>query len=120
MDRCLDELITFAQLHYDEGNLSNKEFAVYKMLYKSVVNLAPPIDLFIYVHCSAEKSMERIRQRNRPFEQGITIEYINTVNSYYQSWLETLDREKVISLCTDEAIPLSSIKQIISNIILAE
>ena len=76
MDRCVDELITFAHLHYDKGNLSSKEFAVYEMLYDSVVKLAPPIDLFIYVNCSAEKSMARIKKRNRPFEQGITIEYL--------------------------------------------
>lgn len=117
MDRCVDELITFAQLHYDKGNLSSKEFAVYKMLYESVVKLAPPIDLFIYVNCSAEISMERIKKRNRPFEQGITIDYINTLNSYYESWIGSIEPQKVISMNTNDAVPSSEITEIIKNII---
>lgn len=117
MDRCIDELITFAQLHYDKGNLSDKEFAVYKMLYESVVRLAPPIDLFIYAYCSAEKSMERIKKRNRPFEQGITIEYINTLNCYYESWIGSIEPQKVISMNTNDSVPSSEIAEIIKNVI---
>ena len=116
MDRCVDELITFAQLHYDIGNLSDKEFAVYKMLYDSIIKLAPPIDLFIYVNCSAEKSIERIKKRNRIFEQGITIEYINNLNQYYKNWITSIDSQKVVLLNTDTSVSYSEIVNIIKSI----
>lgn len=117
MDRCVDELITFAQLHYDRGNLSDKEFEVYKMLYDSIIKLAPSIDLFIYVSCSAEKSMERIKKRNRTFEQGITIEYINTLNQYYNNWISSIDSKKVVFLNTDTPISYSEVANTIKSII---
>lgn len=117
MDRCIDELITFAQLHYDKGNLSDKEFATYKLLYGSFLGLAPAIDLFIYVNCSAEKSLERIKQRRRSFEQGITREYISILNRYYESWLSTLDPAKIISINTENGTPISDVKKMIDHII---
>lgn len=117
MDRCLDELITFAQLHYDKGNMSDKEFAVYKMLYNSILEFAPAIDLFLYVNCSPENSMERIKKRNRSFEQDITIEYIKKLNSYYDRWIMSLNPQKVISLNTDSFISSSEIAALIKNAI---
>lgn len=117
MDRCLDELITFAQLHYDKGNMSDKEFDVYKMLYNSIVKFAPPIDLFLYVNCSPENSMERIKKRNRSFEQDITIEYIKKLNGYYDRWIMSLNPQKVVSLNTDSIISSSEIAKIIKNAI---
>lgn len=117
MDRCLDELITFAQLHYDKGNMSDKEFAVYKMLYNSLLEFAPAIDLFLYVNCSPENSMERIKKRNRSFEQDITIEYIKKLNSYYDRWITSLNPQKVISLNTDSIISSSEIATLIKNAI---
>lgn len=48
MDRCLDELITFARLQFEKGNLSIREFQVYKQLYTCLVSFAPKIDGYIY------------------------------------------------------------------------
>ena len=114
-DRCLDELITFAKMHFDRGNMSDKEFETYLMLYNSVIELAPSIDLFIYINCSAEKSMERIKKRNRSFEQGITIEYLQSLNKYYKDWLSTLDESRVISINTDDTIPVEYIIKLLET-----
>lgn len=117
LDRCIDELITFAQLHYDRGNMSDKEFEVYKVLYHTLVKLSPPIDLFIFANCSAETSMKRIRERNRIFEQGLTIDYINVLNKYYSDWISTLGSDRVVSLNTDKPVPNQIIKDILKNIV---
>lgn len=115
LDRCIDELITFAQLHYDEGNMSDKEFDVYKTLYHALVKLAPPIDLFIFANCAAETSMERIKKRNREFEQGITLDYINTLNRYYSNWIGTISPDRVFSLNTDKPVSNQVIKDILKS-----
>lgn len=109
LDRCIDELITFAQLHYDRGNMSDKEFQVYKELYNSILHFAPQIDLFVYVSCKADTSIERIRQRNRQFEQNISLEYITTLNTYYSNWLGTIDSKRVYNVCTDDGINIDKI-----------
>lgn len=119
MDRCIDELITFAQLHYEKNNMSSKEFAVYKMLYNSFLRLAPSIDLFIYITCSAQTSLERIKKRNRVFEQGISIDYINAINGYYQEWINSLNSEKVLRICTDDETVLPNIIQKVKEAVIA-
>lgn len=62
MDRCLDELITFARLQYEKGNLSVREFKVYKQLYNCLIAFAPRIDGYIYCYCDSKISMERIKK----------------------------------------------------------
>lgn len=116
-DRCVDELITFAQMHYERGNMSSKEFSVYKSLYDSISRIALPIDLFIYCKCSPETSLERIRKRNRPFEQGISKSYLEDLNAHYESWLGTIDRQRVEVLDTDSALDFCRIEDIISRYI---
>ena len=112
-DRCVDELITFAQMHYDRGNMSAKEYAVYRSLYASITSLAPPIDLFVYCKCSPKTSLERIKKRNRSFEQGINIAYIEELNAYYESWLGKVDKNRVEIVNTDSETDLSRIEDIV-------
>ena len=91
MDRCLDELITFARLQYEKGNLSDREIDVYCQLYNDIVAFAPEIDGYIYCHCDSALSLERIKKRNRTFEQGIDINYLDRLNQKYNNWIKTLD-----------------------------
>ena len=113
MDRCVDELITFAKMHYDKGNMSEKEFSVYSSLYSSIVKLAPPIDLFIYCKCLPEISLERITKRNRSFEQNIDLDYISLLNSYYDEWLSSIDSARVKTINTNSDIDIESIQKFI-------
>lgn len=116
MDRCLDELINFAELQYINGNLNDKEYSVYKSLYSSIIKLVHPIDKYIYCHCSPESSLERIKHRNRTFEQNINIKYINDLNKIYENWINSLEHSKVIRVNTDMAITDEKIKEIIEKI----
>ena len=50
MDRCLDELITFARLQYEKGNLSEREFKVYSQLFCDILAFAPKIDVRLLYH----------------------------------------------------------------------
>lgn len=116
MDRCLDELITFARLQFEKGNLSTREFQVYKQLYTCLVSFAPKIDGYIYCYCDSKISMERIKERNREFEQGIDISYINRLNKEYDDWIESLQQEKIYKVNTGENVDLARIKDFILNI----
>lgn len=116
MDRCLDELITFARLQFEKGNLSAREFKVYEHLYACLVSFAPKIDGYIYCYCDSEISIERIKKRNREFEQGIDISYIDRLNKEYSDWIGSLQQEKIYRVNTGENVDLGKIKDFISNI----
>ncbi len=113
MDRCLDELITFARLQFEKGNLSDREFKVYSQLYSEILSFAPEIDGYIYCHCDAELSLERIKKRNREFEQGIDINYLNKLNKEYDSWIGTLNPKKVLCIDTGKSIDIAKVVRFI-------
>lgn len=116
MDRCLDELITFASLQFEKGNLSEREFGVYRQLYNCLVDFAPKIDGYIYCYCDPDVSMERIKKRNRKFEQGIDIFYIKRVNEEYSRWIDGQQQNKIIKVNTGKDVDLQRIKNFIMNV----
>ena len=46
--------------------------------------------------------MQRIRARGRDMEKGITAEYLELLESYYQEWLAGFDLCPVLSIRTDD------------------
>ena len=101
MDRCIDELITFATLQYNGGRMSEKEFLTYRLLYDCLVKMEHPIDLFFYCKCSVRCSLERIRERNRSIEQHITGDYLERLNDQYERWILSLDPSRVVEINTE-------------------
>jgi len=116
MDRCLDELITFARLQYEKGNLSEREFKVYGQLYDCIVAFAPKIDGYIYCYCDANISIDRVKKRNRSFEQGIDISYINKLNMEYEKWVREFDNQKVLKVNTGENVDFPKVWKFIQGI----
>lgn len=112
-DRCVDEIITFAMMQFEHGNMNEKEFKVYKSLYNSVLSLIPPVDLFIYCKCSTEISLERIKSRNRIYEKNVDINYLREVNTYYEKWINTIEKGRVESIDTSAGIDAQLIRDII-------
>lgn len=112
-DRCVDEIITFAILQFEHGNMSEKEFMVYKTLYKSILSMVPPVDLFIYCKCPADISLERIKIRNRIFEQDIGIDYLRELNTYYEKWINTIEKDRVEIINTSVEVDVRLIRDII-------
>lgn len=112
-DRCVDEIITFATMQFEHGNMSEKEFKVYKSLYNSIISIIPPVDLFIYCKCPANISLERIGVRNRIIEQDIGIDYLQELNTYYEKWISTIEKGRVETINTSVEIDIQLIRDII-------
>ena len=109
LDRCVDELIVFATKEYEEGNLTEKEFALYRQLFNSVLDLLPRPDIFIYFKCSPETSYRRVKERGRECEKHIEISFLEDVIKRYDAWRTNLTAEKVIDLNTEKDIDISSL-----------
>lgn len=105
LDRTLHELIAFANLHVDRGNLSARDFSIYQMLYEGFVTLAPPLDVVVYLTCSPAVALQRIARRDRAFERDISESYVVAVEAYYEQWLATLPTAtKVMRYNTDDGV----------------
>ncbi len=112
-DRGIDEIITFATMQFEHGNMNEKEFKLYKSLYDSILSMLPSVNLFIYCKCPVDISLERIKIRNRTFEQDIDISYLQEVNTYYEKWINTIDKDKVEIIDTSVEIDFEMIRSII-------
>jgi deoxyadenosine/deoxycytidine kinase len=78
----------FAKTCFDLGLINQLEWNIYLEWYSWMMNKDIPIPSgFIYLKTSPEKAFERINERRRSEETGITIDYINLIHNNHEKWL---------------------------------
>jgi len=87
----------FAPMLHDLGAMSDSEWQVYCRLWDFVVsNYCAEPDCILYLPTPAEVCLERIRTRGRGEETGITLEYLQRLETLHDEWL--LGHPRVITL----------------------
>lgn len=78
--------------------LDNQQLALYERIHASVAaNIVKPV-LVIYLYDSPVKCLERIHKRNRPYEQQVEINFLETLNSDYEQLFSEWKICPIISL----------------------
>jgi deoxyadenosine/deoxycytidine kinase len=103
IDRSIyEDAYIFARALHSMNNLTERDYHSYRQLFDLVVkNLQPP-SLLIYLKAPVSVLMQRIQQRARNIETGITIDYLELLDSYYEEWLRSFDLCPVLTLRTDD------------------
>lgn len=109
LDRIVDELIVFATKEYEDGNLTEKEFALYKQLYHGILKALPRPDVFVYFRCKPQTAYQRIHQRGRDCEKGVSLAFCEDVIRRYDIWRNQLVSDKVLDIDTDHNLDISQI-----------
>jgi deoxyguanosine kinase len=66
--------------------LDDEELALYRQLYRQLdAEIASP-DLVVYLEARPEVLLRRIRKRSRPFERGITPEYLERLTEAFRAF----------------------------------
>lgn len=81
----------FARALYNMGNMTERDYLAYRRVYDLVVESLPRPSLLIYLDASVPVLLERIRQRARDIETGITAEYLTLLSGLYDEWLADFD-----------------------------
>lgn len=84
------------------GTLSERDYHTYKRVFNIVVGELPSPDLLIYLRAPVPVLLDRIRERGREMESGITAEYLELLESLYKEWLQSFDLCPVLTLRTDD------------------
>jgi deoxyadenosine/deoxycytidine kinase len=50
-------------------------------------------DLFLYLKCSPEEQLKRIRGRNRDYETGVNLDFVKKLDEHIQNYVEIADAE---------------------------
>ncbi|HLT80851.1 MAG TPA: deoxynucleoside kinase [Cyclobacteriaceae bacterium] len=88
----------FAHNLHDTGLLSERDYASYLELYHSMIEMAPPPDLLIYLKADIPKLVANIQKRGRDFESAMSLEYLQNLNRRYEEWIESYDLGKVLTI----------------------
>ena len=92
----------FARNLYQQGMLSERDYAAYRKLYEAVRAFVPPPDLIVYLSATVPTLQARIAQRGRDFERNINREYLEQLNALYDRWLQGFDLCPVLTIPTDD------------------
>lgn len=86
MDRSIYGDMIFAKLLYDEGNMEQEEYLLYRELLVNMLDHVEAPKLMIYLKIDTDAAIERIRKRGRDYEQIVEREYWERLNREYESY----------------------------------
>jgi len=91
----------FAHNLFDQGDMSERDWACYQDLYRTLTLLLKPPDLVIYLSASVATLRRRISSRGRAYEKGISDDYLERLNALYDSWSEEFSLSPVLTIDTN-------------------
>ncbi len=105
LDRSIFGDRIFAEMLHHDGDMLEEEFETYSTLLDNMLEHAQNPDLLVYLDCTVDTALERIRRRNRGLESGIPREYLENLNARYLAWYEAYDLSPKLLIDTEE-LPL--------------
>lgn len=98
-DRSIYEDVIFAKMLREDGLMEELDFQTYRHLFQNMTNFLHRPDIIVYLDVEPEIALERIKQRSRGCETGITLEYLSSLKKGYEDWLEDIsNRIQVIKV----------------------
>jgi len=91
-DRTIYEDAIFAKTLRDMDLMENRDYETYVNLFRNLSNFMCRPNVIIYLDVTPEKSLERIRQRDRGVESGITVDYLTRLYNNYEEFLHEISR----------------------------
>jgi deoxyadenosine/deoxycytidine kinase len=105
LDRSIFGDRIFAEMLHHDGDMTDEEFVTYSTLLDNMLEHAQDPTLLIYLDCTVDTALERIKKRNRGLESTIPRDYLEHLNSRYLRWYDEYERSEKIKIDT-EALPL--------------
>ena len=97
-----EDAYIFARALYHLGNLDERDYQSYRQVFELIVDNLPRPDLLLYLQAPVPVLMQRIGERGRAMEQGITADYLALLDTFYAEWMATFDLCPVLTIRTDD------------------
>lgn len=103
LDRSIyEDAFIFARALYHMNNFNERDYLSYRRVFDLVVSNLPPPDLLIYLKAPVEVLMDRIHSRGRAIESGISAQYLELLESFYEDWVQSFDICPLLTIRTDD------------------
>jgi len=91
-DRTIYEDAIFAKMLSETGLMEPRDFRTYVQLFKHMSNFMCKPSAIIYLDVKPERSMERIKERARGVETGISLAYLQSLYDEYENFVQDISR----------------------------
>jgi deoxyadenosine kinase len=91
-DRTIYEDAIFAKTLRDMDLMDERDYETYVNLFRNLSNFMCRPNFIIYLDVTPEKSMDRIRERARGCETGVSLEYLRQLYDGYEEFLGEISR----------------------------
>ncbi|MFQ5436080.1 MAG: deoxynucleoside kinase [Anaerolineae bacterium] len=92
----------FARALLHMNNLNERDYLTYRRVFDRIVAGLPKPDLLLYLRAPVPVLMERINQRGREMESGISADYLSLLESFYDEWMATFDLCPALTIRTND------------------
>jgi 2-amino-4-hydroxy-6-hydroxymethyldihydropteridine diphosphokinase len=79
----------FKSLIFAKITLAEDEYRLYSNLFQIVYKEMPKPDLYVYLYQNSERLLQNIKKRGRSYEQEITSEYLDKINTGYLEYIKS-------------------------------
>jgi deoxyadenosine/deoxycytidine kinase len=86
----------FAENLYENGILSDRDYANYRGLYEAMEPFIKPPNLLIYLRADIPTLVGQIEKRGRSYESSIRIDYLKSLNKQYERWIDSYSNSKLL------------------------
>lgn len=93
-----EDAYIFARNLHESKIMTDRDYQTYLLLFNSIINTVSQPDLLIYLKADIPKLLSQIRKRGRDFETDISIDYLNSLNRYYEDFARNYDHGKLIEI----------------------
>lgn len=83
---------------FAEVTLSGRDYAIWRRLFESIAHETPTPDLLVYLKAGTDVLLDRIRTRNRPFERGLSRDYLERLVEAYDRFFEEYDEARLLAI----------------------
>lgn len=96
-----EDAYIFAPNLYEMGLMSERDFANYIDLFKTMSSQVKAPDLLIYLKSSIPTLVSHIQTRGREYEGNMSLDYLKRLNERYENWISNYKEGKLLVISVD-------------------
>ena len=103
LDRSIYGDAIFAKMLHENNEMCDEEFELYIDLLSNMLEHCNPPKLMVYLECSVDTAIKRIKLRNRDYEQVVEKDYWERLNLHYGKYFEDYHISPMLKINIDNA-----------------
>jgi deoxyadenosine kinase len=109
-DRTIYEDTIFARMLNEAGFIDQRDYDTYLGHFNLMKRYLVYPDLLLYLRVEPETSLQRIAERGRKAESGITLDYMQKLHDGYESFIEEMSRyTRVLTLDWNQFLEMDEV-----------